>query len=162
MDNLRTYGLTHAYLDTEIKEFSNVLCGLLVRAIGANLRVCYCNFNSSHLFGFFNEIFNSNLFDNVYNVTFYEKNNKESIINLENLNNYDLVLFDDFSFDFISKDKILKFLENKNKNTEVVFAFSNKSELEEIKDKFDLISYYDYKNNNTSNNFNVSYNIRII
>ena len=53
----------------------------------------------------------------------------------------------------------MKFLENKNKNTEVVFAFSNKSELEEIKDKFDLISYYDYKNNNTSNNFNLSYNI---
>ena len=105
MDNLRTYGLTHAYLDTEIKEFSNVLCGLLVRAIGANLKICYFNFNSGLLSKFFKEIFSSNLLENINNVTFYEKNNKESIINLENLNNYDLVLFDDFSFDFISKDK---------------------------------------------------------
>ena len=167
MDSLRTYGLTHAYLDTEIKEFSNVACGLLVRALGANLRVCYLNFNSTLLSDFFMEIFNSNSFDNVNNVTFYEKNAK---INLDNLNNYDLVLFDNFSFENISKDKILDFFKNKNKNLEVVFVFSNKNELEEIKEKFDLISYYQYNRNNydlkgdtnsifNSNNFNLRYNI---
>lgn len=161
------YGLTHAYADTEIKEFSNTLCGLLVRALGANLRVCYCNFNSSLLSDFFKEIFNSNLFENIDNVTFYENNNKNSMINIENLNDYDLVLFDNFSFNFISCDKILNFLENKNNNTEVVFAFSNRNELEEIKDKFDLISYYDYKNNKNENkttpnsNFNLSSNFKI-
>lgn len=162
----RTKGLTHAYLDKEIDSFSNLAVGLLIRAIGHNLRVAYIdtqgkatkfnNFleNLSLSYSFTKKF--RRLSIDLYTFKAENKIQKSLIPQVEfytidekmfykGLTGYDLIIFDNIKENKVDKFKILNLINNKESETELVFIFSDEKEFNEIKDNADLISIYDYK-----------------
>lgn len=170
MNTSRAEGLNHLYLDTKLEGFSNVAAGLLTRAVGHGLKVAYVDVLGKAT-KFTNFLENLSLshsfvrrFDRFSIEIFTFKNNKKiskSILpNVEfytipeellwsSLEKFDLVIFDNCSFDVVHKFSIVNFLDSKPSDLESVFVFSNKEEFDQIKDNFDLVSEYNYKLNPT-------------
>jgi cob(I)alamin adenosyltransferase len=131
-------GLTHIYFDKKTDKYSNVALGILCRAIGHNLKITYINMKK-HSF----EIIYSFRKYLLKNVSFFDYNSFE----LKYLGKKDLIIFDNFDFEKFSLKELDYILNNREKNTEIVFVFSNKKEFNLVKGKFDLISNYVYKTN---------------
>lgn len=168
MFGTRAIGMSHIYLDTKIENYSNVAVGLLLRAVGHGLKVAYVDINGKAT-KFINFLENLSLshsfvrkFNNFHLETFSFKGNgkvSKSILpsvefyNIDeeifwnSLNNFDLVIFDNCSFEKIHKFALLNFIRNRSPNLEAVFTFSKEDEFNEIKDDFDLISSYNFKVN---------------
>lgn len=147
MDSLRKYGLSHIYLDENIDNFSNVAIGLVIRALGANFNVCYYNSNQ-RLESFFKEVICSSKLFLDLKIDFYHNftDFKNFILNKKS---YDLIVIDNFNFNDISEKEFLDLLKLKDKNCEIVFVSSLKNENYELfKNKFDLISEFEYKKDN--------------
>lgn len=163
----RTFGLSHLYLDKTKNNYSNVGVGLLIRAVGYNLKIGYIDIfgRINNFISFLENLFSSKdyfkNFDNfLIDIFSFEQNNlilKHSIfgnksfliskeIFWDSLEDYDLIIFDKCSFRNISKLKILNLLKKKSKKTEIVFIFSNEREFFEIKDDFDLVSKFNIEN----------------
>lgn len=168
MFDARIKGLTHAYLDEKQDGYSNVAAGLLTRAVGHGLKVAYVDVKSSasRFFNFLENICISHFFvknfSRLHIETFSFKNSKiqrgilpvvefytiDSKIFWNSLENFDLVIFDNFEFrEDIDKYAVLNFINSKNPMTETIFVFSSKKDFNEIKDNFDLVSEYKYTNN---------------
>jgi len=170
MLNSRAIGLSHIYLDEEIDGFSNLSVGILVRALGHNLKVAYVDVSNTAT-KFTNFLENLSLsnqfvksFDRLYieNYSFKSEDKiSKTILPLvefntinrkifrNSLGNYDLVIFDNVTFDKLKEEEIKSILENKNQLTEVVFTLSDKKEYNKIKKHFDIRTTYEYKNNNS-------------
>jgi len=165
----RAIGLNHIYLDEHLDGFSNVAVGLLLRAVGHSLKVAYVDVTGSPK-KFTNFLENLSLssffvrkFDRLYIETFVLRGDKVSKgiipsvefntitkeIFWDEINKFDLVIFDGANLEQISNFKILNFLENKNPTTESVFIFNNKKDFDEVKENFDLISSYNYNKKST-------------
>ncbi len=171
-------GHSHIYLDEELDKFSNLALGLFIRAMGHSLRIAYVDVSNSasKITNFFENLSLNYSFIKNFNrinmdiYTFKSKNlisksilpavefnsiNRElffkSILNLEN--DYDLIIFDNFNLDIISKEEI-EILLKKNLRTEIVFVLSKKDEYNSIKDLMNFKIKYNYKNKNNliSNN----------
>lgn len=138
MDGLRSYGLSHLYLDEDTCHFSYVAAGLLIRALGAKLKVLYYNSNSKLKDFFINVLFKSNLFES-FDVDFYESLDE---LNLSQLENYDLIIFDNFSLEVMDEVEILKLLKSRGINCEIVFVFSLRNDYEKVMHSFDLVSEF--------------------
>lgn len=168
MEGTRAFGLSHLYLDKQIEGFSNVSVGLLTRSIGHGLKVAYvdCDSKARKFTNFLENLSLSREFvksldrfwmdifvfkgNNRVTKTFLPQVEFHTILEdmfWKSLNKYDLIVFDNASFEKISKFKIINFLNNKPNNLEVVFTFSEEKEFEEIKENFDLVTKYDYKEN---------------
>lgn len=170
MYGTRIIGQNHIYLDSHLDGYSNVAVGLLVRAVGHGMKVAYVDVGGGAT-KFTNFLENVSLsysfvrkFDRLHIEIFRFKNDDKvsktiiPLVEFSNINydlfwdsidNYDLVVFDNVSFDNVDKKKVLSFLESKDMNCEVVFVFNNEKDFDGVKDAFDLITKYDYKSNNS-------------
>lgn len=152
LKNIRKKGLTHIYFDEKINKYSNFALGFLARSLGHNLKIAY--FNSKK------ECFNLFLF--------FEKNNLEFQKNIEFFNfdsyntnyfkenKFDLIIIDNCNFWKFPKRNILKLLENKNSNTEIIFICDTGFHFDSIKDNFDFVISYKIKENDFLKNKNLS------
>ncbi len=124
---------THIYFDEYLDRYSNVALGLIIRALGYNLKIAYFNSrtNQLKLIEFFRNFENIDFFFDDY---------------IPDKLNYDLIIFDNCNFDTLKKNEIIDMI--KNKNSEYVFTFSVQEEYVQLKDSFDLVSEYEYEDNN--------------
>lgn len=161
----RTKGLTHAYLDKEIEGFSNIAVGLLIRAIGHNLRIAYIDTQdkATKFNNFLENLSLSYSFTKKFNrlsvdLYTFKQNNKimkslipqvefytiDEKIFYQGLTDYDLIIFDNLKENKVDKFKLLNLINNKGPETELVLIFSDEKEFNEIKDNADLITVYEY------------------
>lgn len=168
MLDARIKGLTHAYLDEKAEGYSNVAAGLLCRAVGHGLKVAYVDVqnSASKFFNFLENLCISHFFVKkflrLHIETFSFRNGKiqrgilplvefftiDEKIFWNSLNNFDLIIFDNFEFnEDITKYKLINFINSKSPMSEVVFVFSSKKDFKEVKDNFDLVSEYKYSSN---------------
>lgn len=141
MIGTRDIGMSHIYFDSNINNYSNVSLGLIVRALGAGLKVCFVDI--------FSKAYNLNHFFLNLNYDNFFYFNIEDII-LSQLDDFDIIVFDNCTFEKFDKNQIKNILEIKPKNLEIIFTFSNRDEFDSIKDSFDLISEYNYVKDNFS------------
>ena len=170
MINFRDFGVTHAYLDEKLDGFSNFGIGLLIRAMGHSLKVAYVdvgggagkftNFieNLSLNYSFVKsfdrmhvEMFSFKSYDRISKVIIplVEFNTIDRKIFFNSLRKYDLVIFDNMDFNFISEVNLREIIKNKFGLSEFVFIFSKKEDFNKIKDDVDITTEYNYEYNNS-------------
>lgn len=135
MKMIREKGMSHIYFDENIDKYSNVGLGLVIRALGAKMKVCYVDIQKNSYI--LNKFFLNLNYENFFYFNF------EDLI-FSQLNDFDVIVFDNCIFEIFEKEQILNLLKNKDKNLEVIFTFSNKDQFNLIKENFDLISQYKY------------------
>jgi ATP:corrinoid adenosyltransferase len=167
----RSFGLSHVYLDESQEDFSNFSVGLLIRALGHNLKIAYFDVNNSakkfisflenlSLSNFFNKEFQRVHID-VFNVS---KNNKitRTILPLVEYHNidkdyffqvlkdYDLIIFDNFNVgEFFSNLDVKKTINEKNSFADIFYIVNNKKDFEKINAYFDFSYVYEIKKKRT-------------
>lgn len=161
-------GKTYLYLDEKIEGFSNIGIGLITRAIGQGVSISYIdtknsakkwtNFieNLSMSYSFVKSI-------QKINIGIYSPKNENIItktivpaveyLNITNdmfwkdLENSDLVIFDNFDFEIFKKIKLISLIKNKNFRTQIVVITKDKNIIKELKDEFNFIIKCEYKKN---------------
>lgn len=161
---------TYIYFDKNVKDFSNLAAGLLTRGLGQGVRIAYIDSENSakKLINFIENLslnysFVKNLNINTMGI-FVPKN--ESIITKtllpqveylnmtkemfwKDLDNFDLIIFDNLTFENIKKIKIISLLKNKNLKTQIVALTKNKNIFNELKDEFHHSIECNYKKSNS-------------
>lgn len=171
----RIIGINHIYLDEKLDEFSNFAVGLVLRAIGHGLKIAYVDvLGKSNKFSNFMENISLNktfvkdlnkIYMEMYSFKNYNLLSKSIIplvefnsinreIFLKSLKKYDLIIFDNFNLQNISKQEVENILNNKTQTTEIIFICENIFDFNQIKNKMDIITKYEYSKNNSliSNN----------
>lgn len=170
MIDSRARGLTHIYLDEKIEGYSNLSVGMLIRALGHDLKIAYIdvqnksnkftnlleNLSLSHQFvksfdRMFIEIYKFQKYDKISKVILplveFNTINREIFFN--SLKKYDLIIFENMDYNIISEEEIKNILKNKDQMTEFIFIFSDKNDYKKIKKDFDIQTTYEYKSKQT-------------
>ena len=164
----RAIGAVHLYEDEQIDQFSNVAVGLLMRAVGHGLKVAYVD-SQAQATRFSNFLENFCLsrsavkrFDRFHVELFtfksQEKISRTLLPSVEfttqstelfwkALENFDLVLFDDITFDQLSLYSLKQFLNNRDPHQEIIFTTKDPKIAKELEEHVDLYSIYKYTKN---------------
>lgn len=135
MIGTRKQSMSHIYFDENIDKYSNVGLGLVIRALGAKMKVCYVDIQKNSYI--LNQFFLNLNYENFFYFNF------EDLI-FSQLNDFNVIIFDNCIFEIFDKEQILNILKNKPENLEIIFTFSNRDQFNSIKESFDLISEYKY------------------
>ena len=136
------------FLNSNIEEFSNLSLGIIIKALSNNKKVGFvdCRNKISNLNSFFENLVLSKNFENL-KIDFF-KFRKENILKsivsnveyttllkkefFQSLNDYDYVIFENFSYENFSKEDFINFLENKNEELFVILNSSIKDTLKDL------------------------------
>jgi ATP:corrinoid adenosyltransferase len=159
---------TYIYYDKKIEDFSNICTGYLIRSIGEGLNIAYidCLSKAIKLTSFIENLslsysFRKNLYRfhaDMFSLKDEKKVSKTIIPQVEfsaityemfynSLNNYDIILIDNYDSLKIPSIKINALLKNKNPKTQIVLCTNKKEDFNLIKENFNYKINCEYKEN---------------
>lgn len=160
---------TYIYYDENINDFSSLGAGLLATGLGQGAKIAYINSNpnAKKLTNFIenlnlNYTFVRNL--NIKSMGIFVVKNEKIItktllpeveyLNMtkemfwKDLENFDLIIFDNFDLENYEKIKVISLLNNKNPKTQIIAITPNKNTFKEIKNNFNNSIICKNKKNN--------------